>query len=79
MDKFVSQQELKHRDVVMVAVRKRIYERRLPASAIVLPSGRRMSTKARERILRDDFDFISLRKAYQIASAVGVKTEMSAA
>jgi hypothetical protein len=61
----------------MSAVRPRIAERRIPRTEIVLPSGeqgRPLSTAERARILPGEFDEFYLRRSYQLADAVGVRS-----
>lgn len=71
-DKFLSQRERDMRDSIMLAVRKKIAKDRIPCAAIMV-SGRPMLTKLRERIMRSDVDFISLKRSILIADAVGIE------
>lgn len=68
---FVSHRERAVRDVLMLEVRKSICSKRLDASQILL-SGRPINTAVRARILRDEHDEFSLKRAIQLADATGV-------
>lgn len=75
----VSHREHRDRDIILDAVRRgRIASRRIACHQIIV-SGRPMATAVRARIMRGEYDFISLRKAYLIADAVGVDLTLSAA
>jgi lambda repressor-like predicted transcriptional regulator len=58
-------------------VRHKIWSDRIPSSAIRI-GGRSLHSRYRERILRSEFDNISLRYSYLIADAVGVDVEVKA-
>jgi hypothetical protein len=64
--------EKRHRDVVMLAVREAIKSRNLQANQLCA-HGRAMPTAERARILREEFDAISLKRAYLIASSIGLE------
>ncbi len=77
-DKCISRHERAHRDLILGAVRSKIFKDRIPSSSISL-SGRPMNSRYRERILRGEFEQISLRRAYLIADAVGVAVKVEVA
>lgn len=77
-DKFFSHRERRDRDVVMGAVRHKIARDRLPCDRMII-HGRSMSTAIRARILRGEWETVSLRQAYLYADAAGVEIEMRAA
>ncbi|WP_189424518.1 hypothetical protein [Devosia pacifica] len=66
------------RDMVMSAVRSKIARDRLRCDQVII-SGRPMLTKYRERILRGEFENISLRRSILIADAVGVQIDLQVA
>lgn len=66
-----SHREKIFRDEIMLAVRKKIADERIPCSSIIV-SGRPMLTAVRARILRSDIDDISFSRALLIADAVGL-------
>lgn len=61
----------------MSAVRKRILERKLRPRDIKYGQ-RPMPPVVRQRILREEFDEFSLRRAYLIADSVGVEIDFDA-
>lgn len=74
-DKCISRHERADRDAILGAVKRKIVARRIPSSAIRL-SGHPMNGRYRERILRDEFENFSIRRAYLIADAVGIKVRI---
>lgn len=76
-DKCISRHERAHRDLILGAVRSKIFKDRIPSSSISL-SGRPMNSKYRERILRGEFENFSLRRDL-IADAVGVAVKVEVA
>lgn len=76
-DKCISRHERRDRDIILEAVAMKIHRDRIPDSEIIV-GGRPIYSRYRERILRREFDAISLRRAYLIANAVGVRIELRA-
>lgn len=62
----------------MLAVRKRIAARRIPCSEIIV-GGRPMLTAVPARILRDEWDGISLTNAILISDAIGIHITLEVA
>lgn len=71
-DKCISRHERRDRDIILGAVQRKIFKRRIDPMHIMV-SGRPMNPRYRERILRGEFENFNIRRAYQIADAVGVR------